>query len=68
MAIQVKTIGASGNDSEEVDRELSLRLSSYETARNWHLVHVETVESKTANSGGRNVVATVVRAYFREGK
>lgn len=68
MGVQVKTMGMSDRDSEEVDRELSMRLSLFENARDGASSTSRPWSRRDVESGGRNVLATIVRAYYREGK
>jgi len=68
MAIQVKTIAAQGGDFEKLDQELTLKLSAFENARDWRLIHVETIDSGIYETGGQPGHKAVVRAYYRDGK
>ena len=68
MAIQVKTIAVQGGDLDKLDQELSQRLSAYESARGWRLIHVETIDTGTYETGGVPGYKATARAYFREGK
>ena len=68
MAVHVKTLGVQGEDIAKLDEQLSYQLSVLENSRDWRLIHVETIDSGSYETGGQPGVKATVRAYFREGK
>ena len=60
----VKTWDFVGADWDEIDRE-QMRAVGELARLNWELVQIETLNSRTGESGGRAVVSATVRGYFR---